>query len=116
MINKVNDLQLTPNFNLREFQSPDTCTVMIRHELITKLQALRTIVRVPIRITSGYRTPARNTAVGGHPNSRHMFGRAADVVIGKYSPDQITNWSRLVGFKTIIYYPDKGHYHLDIGD
>lgn len=33
----------------------------------------------PIRITSGYRSPALNAAVGGAPSSKHMIGEAADV-------------------------------------
>ena len=32
------------------------------------------------RMTSGYRSPAQNRAVGGAPNSDHMSGRAADFV------------------------------------
>lgn len=35
----------------------------------------------PITITSGYRPPAVNKAVGGVANSRHLFGDAADVVV-----------------------------------
>ena len=32
-----------------------------------------------IRLTSGYRDPARNARVGGAKNSQHMFGRAFDL-------------------------------------
>lgn len=32
----------------------------------------------PLRITSGYRSPAVNIAAGGDENSAHMDGRAAD--------------------------------------
>lgn len=34
--------------------------------------------------TSGWRSPERNTHVGGHPNSYHMVGLAGDV---GYSPN-----------------------------
>ena len=30
--------------------------------------------------TSGYRTKKRNKRVGGHPKSRHMKGKARDIV------------------------------------
>lgn len=33
-----------------------------------------------IRVTSGYRSPAVNRAVGGSPNSAHMTGHAVDFV------------------------------------
>ena len=33
----------------------------------------------PIRITSGYRCPELNRAVGGVKNSQHMRGEAADI-------------------------------------
>lgn len=34
----------------------------------------------PIRITSGYRCPALNTAIGGAENSQHIRGQAADII------------------------------------
>jgi zinc D-Ala-D-Ala carboxypeptidase len=33
----------------------------------------------PLRVTSGYRSPAVNAAVGGSATSAHMAGRAADL-------------------------------------
>ena len=33
----------------------------------------------PLRVTSGYRCPALNRAVGGRPTSRHVLALAADV-------------------------------------
>lgn len=34
----------------------------------------------PIIITSGYRVPRLNEAVGGVKNSHHLYGKAADIV------------------------------------
>lgn len=34
----------------------------------------------PIRITSGYRSPALNAMVGGSPTSQHMTGEAVDII------------------------------------
>lgn len=34
-----------------------------------------------IRISSGFRCPSLNKAVGGAPNSYHLVGRAADLVL-----------------------------------
>ncbi len=36
----------------------------------------------PVFISSGYRCPALNEAVGGKPNSQHLTGQAADIDFG----------------------------------
>ena len=43
------------------------------------LEPLRRHFNVPIRINSGYRSPALNKAVGGAKRSYHLQGRAADI-------------------------------------
>jgi uncharacterized protein YcbK (DUF882 family) len=37
------------------------------------IQAIRDILKVPIVITSGYRSPAYNQSIGGSANSYHMW-------------------------------------------
>ena len=44
------------------------------------LDPLRKAYGKPIRITSGFRCPKLNKAVGGSPTSQHMKGMAADIV------------------------------------
>ena len=49
--------------------------------LITEcLDPIRSIYGRPIIVTSGYRCPALNAAVGGVANSQHTLGEAADLV------------------------------------
>jgi uncharacterized protein YcbK (DUF882 family) len=43
------------------------------------LQKLRTLIGMPIVVTSGYRSEAVNKAVGGAKNSAHLRGGAADI-------------------------------------
>lgn len=43
------------------------------------LDPLREAYGGPIIVTSGYRCPALNKAVGGAKNSQHMTGQAADI-------------------------------------
>lgn len=43
------------------------------------LDPLREAYGRPIIVTSGYRCPALNTAVGGAKSSQHMTGQAADI-------------------------------------
>ena len=53
--------------------------VGLKPELCEKLDAARGLAGVPFSITSGFRTPAENVAVGGVPNSAHLKGEAADL-------------------------------------
>lgn len=87
-------MKLTEHFTLAEFVRSDTATN--RHidntpttELIENLRALcrnvlepaRVAFGSPIYITSGYRCPALNKAVGGKPTSQHLRGEAADLQV-----------------------------------
>lgn len=48
------------------------------HELAARLELVRALVGRPLVITSAYRSPALNQAVGGVPTSAHSLGLAAD--------------------------------------
>ena len=48
-------------------------------ELVRRLDALRERVNIPLIVNSGYRSPAKNTAVGGVDESAHTRGLAADI-------------------------------------
>ena len=50
------------------------------------LDPIRRRYGAPIIVTSGYRCPALNTAVGGVANSHHIVGSAADIVAPLLSP------------------------------
>lgn len=55
-------------------------------QLINKvLDPLREGFGAPIRVTSGYRCPQLNRAVGGVSNSQHVLGQAADITAGDRS-------------------------------
>lgn len=87
-------MQLTEHFTLNEFVRSETATN--NHidntptpEVIDNLRALcrnvlepaRMAFGEPIYITSGYRCPALNKAVGGKPTSQHQYGEAADLQV-----------------------------------
>jgi zinc D-Ala-D-Ala carboxypeptidase len=48
--------------------------------LASRLEQVRALLGAPILISSGYRCPALNQAVGGAANSQHMQGLAADLI------------------------------------
>ena len=110
----INDFQLTPNFNLKEFEDPSTHEVKISKSLVHELQYLRNEVG-PLKITSGYRTKKHNKKVKGHKNSAHLFGRAVDVVRTRHtrcSLSDIAGRASILRFDRIIKY--KSHIHLAI--
>lgn len=47
--------------------------------LLSQLDVIRGAWGGPLRVVSGYRSPAHNAAVGGAQASQHMEGRAADI-------------------------------------
>jgi zinc D-Ala-D-Ala carboxypeptidase len=53
-------------------------------ETAKKLEEIRELLGNPIIITSGYRSPALNKAVGGAPNSAHMYGAAVDFICPRF--------------------------------
>jgi uncharacterized protein YcbK (DUF882 family) len=86
-------MQLSANFKLSEFQChdgsvPTGAQMDNLKALVEQLQILRDYTGKSITIVSGYRSPAWNTRVGGAGHSQHMEGRAADLNIDGYTPQQ----------------------------
>ena len=74
--------QLSPHFNAREFrcQCGQPHETLIASELVDKLEALYTALNCSkIIVTSGYRCPEHDKAVGGTSSGQHTKGTAADV-------------------------------------
>ena len=63
--------------------TPSFLVVEHLDELVKKvLDPLRAAYGMPIKVTSGYRCPELNKAVGGVSNSVHQLGYAADLQVG----------------------------------
>lgn len=69
--------------------SPDDKTLQNLKRLCLTLESIRSLVGRPINVTSGYRSPAVNKAVGGAKDSAHMSGLAADINVNGYTPLQL---------------------------
>ncbi len=111
------DIKLSEHFKISEFVCRDpndpSAKVFIEMELIQKLEKLRSLLKIPLIVTSGYRTQKWNESVGGSPRSRHLLGQAADIRMdGHYDTDRITVFAVNAGFKGIGLYD--GFIHLDI--
>ncbi|MBL8473573.1 MAG: hypothetical protein KF778_08135 [Rhodocyclaceae bacterium] len=90
--------RLSPHFTLAEFLRSDTAErkpewVEAQYNpgeavigslsflVATALEPIRSTFGYPMRISSGYRSPPVNAAVGGTSTSQHLLGQAADCQI-----------------------------------
>ena len=86
--------KLTSNFSLDEFtraatamkygicnEAPVEVVSNLQNLCQQVLQPLRDHLGVPVVITSGYRCRMLNRLVGGVPNSQHITGEAADLIL-----------------------------------
>lgn len=122
-------MKLSANFSLHELTKSDTA---IRHgidntpsmQVIENLQDLVDNVLQPlrdkfgaIRVTSGYRSPAVNKAIGGSSTSDHTLGYAADFeVLGMDNRELALYIRNNLKYKQLIleFYsglPDSGWVH-----
>lgn len=49
--------------------------------IVNVLQPLRTAIKSPVIVSSGYRCPKLNAYIGGASNSQHVTGQAADIAV-----------------------------------
>ena len=109
---KLNFFQISPNFWLHNFESPDTYEVKLNTRLVSMLEALLIVAGKGLIITSAYRTPEYNAEVGGAKKSYHLRGAAADVQHNQLTLEQLARAAYKVGFTGILVH--RGHVHLDI--
>ena len=62
---------------------------------------LRERLGFPLIITSAYRSPEHNAAVGGRTGSAHLAGRAVDVAVYGQEAHALVRWAMLLGFTGI---------------
>jgi len=100
----TSDRQLSANFRLSEFVRSQTAArrginntpapaVIDRLErlCVELLQPIRDVLG-PVHITSGYRSPILNAAIGGSSTSQHCQGDAADFVVTGHTVDDVARW------------------------
>jgi len=94
-------MNLSPHFTLEEMtqseyaarrgwpNNPEEKEIANLKRLAMLLEQVRSEVNKPIVVTSGYRSPNINSAIGGSKNSQHMLGCAADIRAVGLSPDDL---------------------------
>lgn len=113
--------QLSQNFNLEEFAVTSTgLSNEIPEDAQAWLVALVQEILQPLRdkigsitITSGYRSEAVNTRIGGSPYSQHILGQAADIISSYLTPQEIFLYLYRSNFpirQCILYPKDAGNF------
>ena len=89
-------MQLTPHFTLAELTRSSVAQArglsnepppeLLPRLILTAemLERIRSTLNAPVMVTSGYRSPQVNIAVGGATSSDHTQGHAADIVAPAY--------------------------------
>lgn len=97
--------QLSEHFHLSEFTRSQTAArrridntppaeavEALRALCVNVLEPVRVHFARPVMISSGYRSPALNRAIGGAPSSQHSKGEAADFEIPGVSNAEVCRW------------------------
>jgi uncharacterized protein YcbK (DUF882 family) len=113
-------MKLSTHFSLDEFLSrrdpnrPSSAVLANLRQLAAVLEVLRSRAGRPLEITSGFRSPEYNLAIGGASSSLHTSGRACDIA----APDDMLELaalaSQIAEVGGIGIYPGRGFIHIDI--
>ena len=94
-------MKLSPHFTLEEMtfsevaarkrldNTPTDDILFNLNRLAFFLEEVRNLLGKPIIISSAYRSPVVNQAVGGKPTSQHCLGLAADIRVSGMTPDAV---------------------------
>jgi zinc D-Ala-D-Ala carboxypeptidase len=110
-------MQLSTNFSLDELTRSTTATRLCIDNT-PSLRVMRDRLGA-VSVSSGYRSPALNKAIGGSATSDHCFGYAADIQINGFDNRELAGWIKGGGsFTQLIleFYedgrPNSGWVHI----
>ena len=117
---QAGQVKLGDFFTLDELTKTDTGYPNVPDaQSVANLQYLVSTVLDPLRygigpviITSGYRSEATNSAVGGSLNSQHLKGQAVDIVPVTATQDEVISQLRQLPVDQVIVYHDSTHVHI----
>jgi uncharacterized protein YcbK (DUF882 family) len=113
-------MKLSPHFDWSEAQCH--CGCLMPPDIARNVQAMvyiaesvRAVLDLPMIIDSWYRCPTYNAAIGGAPNSMHVYGLAIDFKAPPLTPHQVSDVCVEVqnrGLVGGVEYAD-AHTHID---
>lgn len=119
-------MNLTPNFTLAEMirssaasrrgidNTPSPVVIKALTALcVHVLEPVRAHHGRPVIVTSGYRSPAVNKAIGGATTSQHVAGEAADFTVHGVSNIEVCRWmEKNLNYDQLIYeFGESGWIH-----
>jgi hypothetical protein len=125
-------MMLSNHFSLAEFTASETATrkgldntpesdvVEVMKTTAARMEEVRDILEAPIIISSGYRSPKVNSAIGGSATSQHCKGEAVDFIAPQYgTPNDICHAildSTIVFDQLIEEGGDEGWVHISFAE
>jgi zinc D-Ala-D-Ala carboxypeptidase len=79
---------LVTGFSIQEVACKHCGCAYVARALLSAMFKLRQELGGALTCVDAYRCPAHNAAIGGAPDSQHIYGNAFDVVKGAVSEDQ----------------------------
>lgn len=122
-------MNLSPHFTVAELVESQTATrknidntpapavIANLTRIAALLEQVRVLVGAPLTVSSGYRSPALNRAIGGAASSAHVLGLAADISTSKLAPRALAQLIEKSGivFDQLIYEGTWVHIGLSTG-
>ncbi len=114
---KEDSTQIRESFKLCELVCSCCNTVILKHEQLDLIQAVRNFMKRGVRVNSHYRCGNYNKRVGGYKYSKHMSGTATDLRIdpnslSKEELNNLINHAVENGAKEIGLYYSKRFIHF----
>lgn len=81
----------------------------------TVLDPIREAVGRPVLVSSGYRSPSVNAAIGGARKSQHMLGQAADIRVNGITPAELTSFIRTLSLPFDQLIEEPTWVHVSVG-
>ena len=115
------DVKMSKNFKRSEFDCKCGCGHnVVTQRLVDTLQEIRDYTGKPVIIVSGCRCETHNRKVGGVPESAHIIGEAADIMVKGWdavelgSHIKIMRESGQIRDMTYCYMPGKNTIHIGV--